>query len=109
MFNVYKRVGWGHAKDDNDNDFLYPIYVLIGPKGHVFEEGNTVTEYSRNDSVYSELSESIVNDSLLTIMYGITKQKFVSVDEFLDQLAKISSTKLESGINIYNKYYNTNV
>lgn len=85
-YNIYKRIGWGHIKTKDKQDIEYPIYVLVGPKGNTFSQNNTITEYGRNDSVYSEVENSIGKDNLLIAMYHVTGKKFTTVEEMLNDL-----------------------
>ena len=105
-YNIYKHVAWGYQKDKDGNDFVYPIYILTNKKGNLFEKGNSISEYGRSDSSFNFIEQVINEDVLLSSMYNISKQKFTSIEEILDQLSS-SVGRIHKAIDIYNKIFNT--
>lgn len=76
QYNVYQL--YGFAK--HDSGIMYPVYVLVQPKGTKVSGGFMVTEYGRDDSTPSS-TEYVVNQGAL--------RAFVESADFINQLPAI--------------------
>lgn len=76
QYNVYQLYGFAR----HDSGIMYPVYVLVQPKGTKVSGGFMVTEYGRNDSTPSS-TEYVVNQGAL--------QAFVESADFINQLPAI--------------------
>lgn len=76
QYNVYQL--YGFAK--HDSGIMYPVYVLVQPKGTKVSGGFMVTEYGRDDSTPSS-TEYVVNQGAL--------RDFVESADFINQLPAI--------------------
>lgn len=76
QYNVYQLYGFAR----HDSGIMYPVYVLVQPKGTKVSGGFMVTEYGRNDSTPSS-TEYVVNQGAL--------RAFVESADFINQLPAI--------------------
>lgn len=76
QYNVYQL--YGSAR--HDSGIIYPVYVLVQPKGTKVSGGFMVTEYGRDDSTPSS-TEYVVNQGAL--------RDFVESADFINQLPAI--------------------
>ena len=76
QYNVYQLYGFAR----HDSGIMYPVYVLVQPKGTKVSEGFMVTEYGRDDSTPSS-TEYVVNQGAL--------RAFVESADFINQLPVI--------------------
>lgn len=76
QYNVYQLYGFAR----HDSGIMYPVYVLVQPKGTKVSGGFMVTEYGRNDSTPSN-TEYVVNQGAL--------RAFVESADFINQLPAI--------------------
>lgn len=76
QYNVYQLYGFAR----HDSGIMYPVYVLVQPKGTKVSGGFMVTEYGRNDSTPSS-TEYVVDQGALRI--------FVESADFINQLPAI--------------------
>lgn len=76
QYNVYQLYGFAR----HDGGIMYPVYVLVQPKGTKVSGGFMVTEYGRNDSTPSS-TEYVVNQGAL--------RAFVESADFINQLSAI--------------------
>lgn len=76
QYNVYQLYGFAR----HDNGIMYPVYVLVQPKGTKVSGGFMVTEYGRDDSTPSS-TEYVVNQGAL--------RAFVESADFINQLPAI--------------------
>lgn len=76
QYNVYQRYGFAR----HDRGIMYPVYVLVQPKGTKVSGGFMVTEYGRDDSTPSS-TEYVVNQGAL--------RAFVESADFINQLPAI--------------------
>ena len=76
QYNVYQLYGFAR----HDSGIMYPVYVLVQPKGTKVSGGFMVTEYGRNDSTPSS-TEYVVNQDAL--------RAFVESADFINQLPAI--------------------
>lgn len=76
QYNVYQLYGFAR----HDSGIMYPVYVLVQPKGTKVSGGFMVTEYGRNDSTSSS-TEYVVNQGAL--------RAFVESADFINQLPAI--------------------
>lgn len=76
QYNVYQL--YGSAR--HDSGIMYPVYVLVQPKGTKVSGGFMVTEYGRDDSTSSS-TEYVVNQGAL--------RAFVESADFINQLPAI--------------------
>jgi hypothetical protein len=76
QYNVYQLYGFAR----HDSGIMYPVYVLVQPKGTKVSGGFMVTEYGRDDSTPSS-TEYIVNQGAL--------RDFVESADFINQLPAI--------------------
>lgn len=76
QYNVYQLYGFAR----HDSGIMYPVYVLVQPKGTKVSGGFMVTEYGRDDSTPSS-TEYIVNQGAL--------RAFVESADFINQLPAI--------------------
>lgn len=76
QYNVYQLYGFAR----HDSGIMYPVYVLVQPKGTKVSGGFMVTEYGRNDSTPSS-TEYVVNQGAL--------RDFVESADFINQLPAI--------------------
>lgn len=76
QYNVYQLYGFAR----HDNGIMYPVYVLVQPKGTKVSGGFMVTEYGRDDSTPSS-TEYVVNQGAL--------RDFVESADFINQLPAI--------------------
>lgn len=76
QYNVYQLYGFAR----HDSGIMYPVYVLIQPKGTKVSGGFMVTEYGRDDSTLSS-TEYVVNQDAL--------RAFVESADFINQLPAI--------------------
>lgn len=76
QYNVYQLYGFAR----HDGGIMYPVYVLVQPKGTKVSGGFMVTEYGRNDSTPSS-TEYVVNQDAL--------RAFVESADFINQLPAI--------------------
>lgn len=76
QYNVYQLYGFAR----HDSGIMYPVYVLVQPKGTKVSGGFMVTEYGRDDSTPSS-TEYVVNQSAL--------RAFVESADFINQLPAI--------------------
>lgn len=76
QYNVYQLYGFAR----HDGGIMYPVYVLVQPKGAKVSGGFMVTEYGRNDSTPSS-TEYVVNQGAL--------RAFVESADFINQLPAI--------------------
>lgn len=76
QYNVYQLYGFAR----HDSGIMYPVYVLVQPKGTKVSGGFMVTEYGRNDSTPSS-TEHVVNQDAL--------RAFVESADFINQLPAI--------------------
>lgn len=76
QYNVYQLYGFAR----HDSGIMYPVYVLVQPKGTKVSGGFMVTEYGRDDSTPSS-TEYVVNQDAL--------QAFVESADFINQLPAI--------------------
>lgn len=76
QYNVYQLYGFAR----HDSGIMYPVYVLVQPKGTKVSGGFMVTEYGRNDSTPSS-TEYVVNQGTL--------RAFVESADFINQLPAI--------------------
>lgn len=76
QYNVYQL--YGSAR--HDSGIMYPVYVLVQPKGTKVSGGFMVTEYGRDDSTLSS-TEYVVNQDAL--------RAFVESADFINQLPAI--------------------
>lgn len=73
QYNVYQLYGFAR----HDSGIMYPVYVLVQPKGTKVSGGFMVTEYGRDDSTPSS-TEYVVNQGAL--------RAFVESADFINQL-----------------------
>lgn len=76
QYNVYQLYGFARP----DSGIMYPVYVLVQPKGTKVSGGFMVTEYGRDDSTPSS-TEYVVNQGAL--------RDFVESADFINQLPAI--------------------
>lgn len=76
QYNVYQLYGFAR----HDSGIMYPVYVLVQPKGTKVSGGFMVTEYGRDDSTPSS-TEYVVNQGAL--------RDFVGSADFINQLPAI--------------------
>lgn len=76
QYNVYQLYGFAR----HDSGIMYPVYVLVQPKGTKVSGGFMITEYGRNDSTPSS-TEYVVNQGAL--------RAFVESADFINQLPAI--------------------
>lgn len=76
QYNVYQLYGLAR----HDSGIMYPVYVLVQPKGTKVSGGFMVTEYGRDDSTPSS-TEYVVNQDAL--------RDFVESADFINQLPAI--------------------
>ena len=76
QYNVYQLYGFAR----HDSGIMYPVYVLVQPKGTKVSGGFMVTEYGRDDSTPSS-TEHVVNQGAL--------RTFVESADFINQLPAI--------------------
>jgi hypothetical protein len=76
QYNIYQLYGFAR----HDSGIMYPVYVLVQPKGTKVSGGFMVTEYGRDDSTPSS-TEYIVNQDAL--------RAFVESADFINQLPAI--------------------
>lgn len=76
QYNVYQLYGFAR----HDSGIMYPVYVLVQPKGTKVSGGFMVTEYGRDDSTSSS-TEYVVNQGAL--------RAFVESADFINQLPAI--------------------
>lgn len=76
QYNVYQLYGFAR----HDSGIMYPVYVLVQPKGTKVSGGFMVTEYGRDDSTQSS-TEYVVNQGAL--------RAFVESADFINQLPAI--------------------
>lgn len=76
QYNVYQLYGFAR----HNSGIMYPVYVLVQPKGTKVSGGFMVTEYGRDDSTPSS-TEYIVNQGAL--------RDFVESADFINQLPAI--------------------
>lgn len=76
QYNVYQLYGFAR----HDSGIMYPVYVLVQPKGTKVSGGFMVTEYGRDDSTPSS-TEYVVNQGAL--------RDFVESADFINQLPTI--------------------
>lgn len=76
QYNVYQLYGFAR----HDSGIMYPVYVLVQPKGTKVSGGFMVTEYGRDDSTPSS-TEHVVNQGAL--------RDFVESADFINQLPAI--------------------
>lgn len=76
QYNVYQLYGFAR----HNSGIMYPVYVLVQPKGTKVSGGFMVTEYGRNDSTPSS-TEHVVNQDAL--------RAFVESADFINQLPAI--------------------
>lgn len=76
QYNVYQLYGLAR----HDSGIMYPVYVLVQPKGTKVSGGFMVTEYGRDDSTTSS-TEYVVNQGAL--------RAFVESADFINQLPAI--------------------
>ena len=76
QYNVYQLYGFAR----HNSGIMYPVYVLVQPKGTKVSGGFMVTEYGRNDSTQSS-TEYVVNQGAL--------RAFVESADFINQLPAI--------------------
>lgn len=76
QYNVYQLHGFAR----HDSGIMYPVYVLVQPKGTKVSGGFMVTEYGRDDSTPSS-TEYVVNQGAL--------RAFVKSADFINQLPAI--------------------
>lgn len=76
QYNVYQLYGFAR----HDSGIMYPVYVLVQPKGTKVSGGFMVTEYGRDDSTPSS-TEHVVNQAAL--------RDFVESADFINQLPAI--------------------
>lgn len=76
QYNVYQLYGFAR----HDSGIMYPVYVLVQPKGTKVSGGFMVTEYGRDDSTPSS-TEYVVNQGAL--------RAFVESADFINQLPAI--------------------
>lgn len=76
QYNVYQLYGFA----SHDSGIMYPVYVLVQPKGTKVSGGFMVTEYGRDDSTSSS-TEYVVNQGAL--------RAFVESADFINQLPAI--------------------
>lgn len=76
QYNVYQLYGFAR----HDGGIMYPVYVLVQPKGTKVSGGFMVTEYGRDDSTPSS-TEYVVNQGAL--------RDFVESADFINQLPAI--------------------
>lgn len=76
QYNVYQLYGFAR----HDSGIMYPVYVLVQPKGTKVSGGFMVTEYGRDDSTPSS-TEYVVNQGAL--------RNFVESADFINQLPAI--------------------
>lgn len=76
QYNVYQLYGFAR----HDSGIMYPVYVLVQPKGTKVSGGFMVTEYGRDDSTPSG-TEYVVNQGAL--------RDFVESADFINQLPAI--------------------
>lgn len=76
QYNVYQLYGFA----SHDSGIMYPVYVLVQPKGTKVSGGFMVTEYGRDDSTPSS-TEYVVNQGAL--------RDFVESADFINQLPAI--------------------
>lgn len=76
QYNVYQLYGFAR----HDSGIMYPVYVLVQPKGTKVSGGFMVTEYGRDDSTPSS-TEYVVNQDAL--------RNFVESADFINQLPAI--------------------
>ena len=76
QYNVYQLYGFAR----HDSGIMYPVYVLVQPKGTKVSGGFMVTEYGRDDSTPSS-TEYVVNQDAL--------RAFVESADFINQLPAI--------------------
>lgn len=76
QYNVYQLYGFAR----HNSGIMYPVYVLVQPKGTKVSGGFMVTEYGRDDSTPSS-TEYVVNQGAL--------RDFVESADFINQLPAI--------------------
>ena len=76
QYNVYQIYGFAR----HNSGIMYPVYVLVQPKGTKVSGGFMVTEYGRDDSTPSS-TEYVVNQDAL--------RNFVESADFINQLPAI--------------------
>lgn len=76
QYNVYQLYGFAR----HNSGIMYPVYVLVQPKGTKVSGGFMVTEYGRDDSTQSS-TEYVVNQGAL--------RAFVESADFINQLPAI--------------------
>lgn len=76
QYNVYQLYGFAR----HNSGIMYPVYVLVQPKGTKVSGGFMVTEYGRDDSTPSS-TEYVVNQGAL--------RNFVESADFINQLPAI--------------------
>lgn len=76
QYNVYQLYGFAR----HNSGIMYPVYVLVQPKGTKVSGGFMVTEYGRDDSTPSS-TEYVVNQGTL--------RDFVESADFINQLPAI--------------------
>lgn len=76
QYNVYQLYGFAR----HDSGIMYPVYMLVQPKGTKVSGGFMVTEYGRDDSTPSS-TEYVVNQGAL--------RAFVESADFINQLPAI--------------------
>lgn len=76
QYNVYQLYGFAR----HNSGIMYPVYVLVQPKGTKVSGGFMVTEYGRDDSTPSS-TEYVVNQGTL--------RAFVESADFINQLPAI--------------------
>lgn len=76
QYNVYQLYGFAR----HNSGIMYPVYVLVQPKGIKVSGGFMVTEYGRDDSTPSS-TEYVVNQGAL--------RDFVESADFINQLPAI--------------------
>lgn len=103
-YNVYKLIGWGYKKGTehgkkltlSGEDLVYPIYILVQPKGNVFTNGNFITEYGRDDSERYEAMLAPRMTSTINAMYKAADKRGLFEDSSYNQNVFDLLTKIES-------------
>lgn len=89
QYNVYQLYGFAR----HDSGIMYPVYVLVQPKGTKVSGGFMVTEYGRDDSTPSS-TEYVVNQGAL--------RAFVESADFINQLPAIKKNFVDEYAAILN-------